>query len=59
MIDNTKSTSSKPAITVADIEALRAALGAEADLQGVTIDTSSQAAPTSTVMCPAHPWDTK
>lgn len=55
MQDNKKSTVTKPAITVADIEALRAALGAEADLQGVAIET--QAAPTSTVMCPSHPWD--
>jgi hypothetical protein len=58
MNDNSKSTDTKPAITVADIEALRAALGAEADLQGVSIDTSTQAT-SSTVMCPAHPWDTK
>jgi hypothetical protein len=56
MQDNNKSTVTKPAITVADIEALRAALGAEADLQGVTIETQATA---STVMCPAHPWDTK
>jgi hypothetical protein len=59
MNNNSKTTDTKPAITVADIEALRAALGAEADLQGVTIDTAPQAAPSSTVMCPAHPWDTK
>lgn len=57
MQDNNNATVTKPAITVADIEALRAALGAEAELQGVAIET--QAAPTSTVMCPAHPWDTK
>lgn len=58
MNDKNKTTDIKPAITVADIEQLRAALGAEADLQGVAIDTTQQAV-ASTVMCPAHPWDTK
>ena len=54
-MNNTKNIDTKPAITVADIEALRAALGAEADLKSVAIET--QAAPSSTIMCPSHPWD--
>ena len=45
-----------PAITIADIEALRATLGAEAELQGVEVDTTTAAAP-STIMCAGDPWD--
>lgn len=55
MNNNDKRTET-PAITIADIEALRAALGAEAELQGVEVDTSTAAVP-STLMCPADPWD--
>ena len=55
-MDNNDTRNDTPTITIADIEALRATLGAEAELQGVEVDTTTAAAP-STLMCPSDPWD--
>ena len=55
-MNNNDNRNETPAITIADIEALRSALGAEAELQGVEIDTSTAAVP-STIMCSSQPWD--
>lgn len=44
-------------ITLASIEELRAALGAEADIEDLGQDRVSALAPSSTSMCGDHPWD--
>ena len=49
-----RDTNHETELTLAALDELRLALGAEADISATP---AAAARPVSTIMCPSHPWD--